>query len=111
MFQGTTFIFLKGTVSIISIDLPCKTGKISDFQRYPFMFKYAFLFLCISTARKQQRNDQNIHLLNQEKRLHLPHSLSDNGYLGTVVNQELPSLHGGALEITLTVPFIPVFIR
>jgi len=74
------------------------------------MLKYAFWFLCISTAGNQQRNDQNIHLLNQEKRLHLPHSLSDNGYLGTVVNHELPPLHGGSLEITRTVPFIPVFI-
>ena len=32
------------------------------------------------------------------------HTLSDKAYQGTFVNQELTSLHGGSLEITLTVP-------
>ena len=32
------------------------------------------------------------------------HTSSDKAYQGTFVNQELTSLHGGSLEITLTVP-------
>ena len=30
--------------------------------------------------------------------------LSDKAFKGTIVNQALPSLHGGSLEILLTVP-------
>ena len=29
--------------------------------------------------------------------------LIDNAFMGTIVNRVLPSLHGGSLEITLTV--------
>ena len=32
------------------------------------------------------------------------HTWSDKAFKGTVVNRELLSLHGGSLEITLTVP-------
>ena len=42
--------------------------------------------------------------LKKQKKLYLIHSLSDKAFKGTVVNRALPSLHGGLLEITLTVP-------
>ena len=32
------------------------------------------------------------------------HTLSDKAFKGTFINQALPSLHGGSIEITLTVP-------
>ena len=40
-----------------------------------------------------------------EKRSYLPRFLSDLGFKDTVINQELSSLHGGSLKITLTVRF------
>ena len=52
----------------------------------------------ISTTKKTYRN---LTLFNIEKRQYLPHYLSDKGFKGTVVNQALPSLHGGSVEITL----------
>ena len=36
-----------------------------------------------------------------EKRQYLPQYLSDNGFKGTVVNQQLPSLHRGSLTVHL----------
>ena len=39
-----------------------------------------------------------------KKRHYPPHYRSDKGCKGTVANQTLPSLHGGSLEISLTVP-------
>ena len=38
---------------------------------------------------------------NLEKRQYLPHYFTYKGFKGTVVNQALPSLHGGSVEITL----------
>ena len=32
----------------------------------------------------------------------------EKAFKGTVVNRALPSLHGGSLEITLTVPFMDI---
>ena len=34
----------------------------------------------------------------------MPHACMRKGFEGTVVNQILPSLHGGSLEVRLTVP-------
>ena len=47
-------------------------------------------------------------LLNLEDRRYLPHYGSDQGFKGTVVNRTLPSLHGGSLENTRTVPLITI---
>ena len=44
-------------------------------------------------------------LLNLENDSFSPHYLADKRFKGTVVNRELPSLHGRSLEITLTVQF------
>ena len=44
--------------------------------------------------------------LNLEKRQYLPHYWSVKYFKGTVVNREMPSLHGGSLEITLSVPLM-----
>ena len=49
--------------------------------------------------------------LNSPKELYLPLYCSGNGFKGTVVNRELPSLYGGSLEFTLTVPLNQVFIN
>ena len=47
-----------------------------------------------------------------EKKKHLSNQRNGGSYtifmrlsLGTVVNLGLPSLHGGSLEVTITVPF------
>ena len=57
---------------------------------------YAFL---------QQENTWNYQNYTLLKRQFLPHYLSDKGFKGTVVNQALPLLNRGSLEIALTVPF------
>ena len=43
---------------------------------------------------------------NKQKHRYLVHTWSDKALKYTVVNRTLPSLHGGLLEITLTVPLI-----
>ena len=52
--------------------------------------------------RRKPANGKNS--LKKQKKLYLIHSLSDKAFKATVVNRALPSLHGGLLEITLTVP-------
>ena len=37
--------------------------------------------------------------------IYLTHNWAERAFKGTVVNRALASLHGGSLEITLTVPF------
>ena len=46
---------------------------------------------------------RNKHL---EKRRYFPHFSSNKSFKGTVVNRTLPSLHGGSLQITFTVPLV-----
>ena len=45
-----------------------------------------------------------LNTVSLEKRQYPPNFESNKGFLGTFVNQALPSLHVGSLEITLTVP-------
>ena len=47
-----------------------------------------------------------INSLKKQKHGYLFNTRSDKAFKGTVVNKALPSLHGGSLEITLTVPLI-----
>ena len=42
--------------------------------------------------------------LKKQKNAYLIHTWSDEAFKGTVVNRTMSSLHGGSLEITLTVP-------
>ena len=49
---------------------------------------------------------ENIVELNPFKLQYLKHYWSDTGFKGTVVNPSLPSLHGGSLETTFTVPLM-----
>ena len=74
-----------------SVPLKTLSGQVQVGQ-----FFKIFIFICcfhISCAYKmQQNNSQNSTFL------------SDKGLKDTVVNQALPSLHEGPLEITLTVP-------
>ena len=50
-----------------------------------------------------------INSLKKQKHGHLLNTWSDKAFKGTVVNRTLPSLQGGLLEITLTVPLILSF--
>ena len=49
------------------------------------------------------------NLKTKQKHEYLSHK-SDNAFKGTVVYRELPSLNGGSLEITLTVPLTLLII-
>ena len=51
---------------------------------------------------QQWRNSGKTPLLELEKRPHLSHLWPNKGFKGTVMNQALPSLYGGSLEIKLT---------
>ena len=68
-----------------------------------FIFNYGLSIksdLPISfTARKHTLSQ--INTLTSRKGQYLPYFGSDKGFKSTVVNRELPSLHGGSLEITL----------
>ena len=50
-----------------------------------------------------------INSLKEQKHGDLINTWSDRAFKGTVVNPALPSLHGGLLEITLTVPLNGLF--
>ena len=41
--------------------------------------------------------------------LNLIHTWSDKAFKGNVVNRAAPFLHEGSLEITLTVPLMPIY--
>ena len=93
-----------------------------DSQRYPLklcMIKYELeinfynleelLFSIVHLyCRKTIRNFENEKLLNREKRQYLPYYWSTKGFKATVENSTFPYLHGGPLEITLTVPLKPI---
>ena len=97
-------VFLKGTVSVILSDPPCKDGKCStsvyisvNFQLLLISNKYAGYF-CRETANENRQYKETKHG-------YLIHNWSDKAFYGNVVNLALPSLHTwGWLEITPTVP-------
>ena len=60
-----------------------------DVQRYPLNL---------------MKQPVKINSLKKQKHSYLIHTWSVKAFKGTVVNQALPSLHGGSLEIILTVP-------
>ena len=68
------------------------------------MLKTVYFQKCISTAGKHIGILRKKTLSNLKKRHYLQHYWSDKGFKSTFVNRVLPSLHGGSLEITLTVP-------
>ena len=59
--------------------------------------------------KKQWRNYQ-LNAFRVRKRRYLPHFLSDKSFV-YVVHPAFLSLHGGSLEITLTVPLNAKFVR
>ena len=82
----------KGTVKVCLIKYALDI-TVYNLKKDPFQ-------LWVLYCRKQQRF---INTLNLEKLQCLPLYLSDKGFMGTVVNLALKSMHGGSLEITLTV--------
>jgi len=56
---------------------------------------------CATHSCKETANE-NKSLKNMD--ICVTHTLSDKAFKGTYINQALPSLHGGSIEITLTVP-------
>ena len=83
-------LYHKRTISVISSDPPCKYGNARMYN-----------VKCTKVSLKPA--NENISL-NKQKDGYLIHTWSVKAFKGTVVNQALPSLHGGSLEITLTVP-------
>ena len=65
---------------------------VSDYFQLWFLFNCAFL---LQESFKELKTS-----FKNEKRQYFPHYWSDKGSKGTVVNQTLPSLYGGSLEIT-----------
>ena len=53
--------------------------------------------------RQETNCNYNLTFIILEKRQYLQHHRSNKGFKGTVVNRA--PLHGGSLEITLTLPF------
>ena len=47
----------------------------------------------------EEKMQRKINSLKNEKQWYLIHTLSDKAFKGTVVNQTLPSLHGGSFGI------------
>ena len=67
-----------------------------------FLCESDFALLHIGSNGETYRNK---HLLNQKNGIvSFPHFWAGKGFKGSVVNRALSSLHGGSLEITLTVP-------
>ena len=109
---------IKGTVSLISSNPPCKDCTVTLKALFAQIWKMFMIlntdyFLIVSSqqkwlvhfyCRKTCSKYQIWTLLNWEKRQYLPHYWSDKGSKGTIVYQALPYLHSGSLEITLTVP-------
>ena len=62
-----------------------------------YLLKWLTHFYCSKSFR-------NFQIFNLEKRQYLPHYCSDNGFVSTIVDRTFLSLHGGSLNITLTVP-------
>ena len=52
-----------------------------------------------------------VYLLKKQKHGYLIYTWSDKAFKGAVVNRTLPFLHGGSLEITLTVPLKQIWVR
>ena len=79
------------------------------------LFYFHLELLCeselhISSLKEAIEKLTEINTFRFRKKLYLPHFWSYQGCKGTVVNRALPCLHGESLEITLTVPLIPVRI-
>ena len=85
-----------------------------------FLLEKCLIFVCFSCLRcfLMTRNEQvtfaekqqvKMNSLKKQKHLDLFHTWSNKGLKGSFVNPTLPSLHGGSLEITLTVPYRLLF--
>ena len=59
---------------------------------------------CAIQLLENMKKLSKLNTVSLEKRQYPPNFESNKGFLGTFVNQALPSLHVGSLEITLTVP-------
>jgi len=75
----------------------------------PFSDSKNVFFLYVFPIKKCASNfhRETVKQFRETKHWYLIHSWSDKAFKDTVVNQVLPSLHGGPIEITLTVPFKP----
>ena len=85
-----------------------------------FLLEKCLISVCFSCLRcfLMTRNEQvtfaekqqvKMNSLKKQKHLDLFHTWSNKGLKGSFVNPTLPSLHGGSLEITLTVPYRLLF--
>jgi len=118
---------IKGTVSVISSDSPCKdsiswfkTVSLKAFSDQVWIRYQSFCFLNCSFSFAVSLQKWLAHYLLQEAMKKLTEintfSQKNDGFFhilykikvfnGTVVNLALPSLNGGSLEITRTVPLI-----
>ena len=108
---------VKRTVSVISSAPPCKDDN-AQFTTVPFktlFWKKCWRYRCfhqifppLLSVRKKCASHflRETAIENKQKPKHgyLIHTWSDKAFKGTVVNQALPSWHGGSLKIPLTVP-------
>ena len=104
-------IFLNGTVRVISCDSPCKDGNALEVKIWSKMWKILSFFLLekyffliiyqMLLITKKCSSQCNFH--REKNHEYLINTWSDKAFDGKVVNRALSSLHGGSLEITLTV--------
>ena len=111
-------LIFKGTVSVISSDRPCKDGNTRIKTVAPKSYSdrkcgIVNISASFSIASSKQGMRKSIshgesanvnNSLKKQNHWYLIRSWPGRAFKGTVVNQALPSLHGGSLEITLTVP-------
>ena len=60
------------------------------------------------TSNFSEKPKLKLSSLNKQNNWYLIYSYTDKAFKGTVVNHTLPSLVGGSLEITLTVPSVNI---
>jgi len=101
---------VKGTVSIISSDPPCKDGNVRIYngtletwmwskiwKLLSFFWLKKCLFLWVFPLL--QNNQKNRIWKKIITHWYLIHTWTDKAFKCTVLNRALPSLHGGSLEI------------
>jgi len=85
-------------VRVISRDPPCKDDS-----------KIVFISVSFLIATYKQKSHFRRETANENKQFNLKHKKYNLIFKGTVVNRALPYLHGGSLEVMLTVPLISIY--
>ena len=80
-----------------------KCGRYRRFSESISVYFCESLYCLWASHFRRKTANKNKQNLKKQKHWVLIHTWSNKAFEGTVVNRALPSLHGGSLEITLTV--------